>query len=169
MAMLAFSHFEKFKNQFQLIRHLIHDMTLVFAVAKRENVINRVFEERLYEYFGGILKDKGHYPLAINGHLNHVHLFFELNPKQSVSDIVRMLKANSSEWINENRFLPGIFAWQSGYGGFSYSRSQRKSVINYIEGQREHHRKVTFREEYLGMLENFGIEFKNEFLFEFFE
>ena len=141
---------------------------LVFAVAKRENVINHVFEDRLYEYFGGTLKKNGHYPLSINGDTDHVHLFFELNPKQSVSDIVRELKANSARWINENRFLPGVFNWQSGYGGFSYSRSQRKTVINYIEGQKEHHRKATFREEYLGMLERFGIEFKNEYLFEFF-
>ncbi|PWD99701.1 transposase [Marinilabilia rubra] len=142
---------------------------LVFAVAKRENVINRVFEGRLYEYFGGILKDSGHFPLAINGYLNHAHLFFELNPKQSVSDIVRDLKTGSSGWINKNRFLPGVFGWQPGYGGFSYSRSQRSNVIRYIDGQKEHHRKVTFREEYLGMLEKYGIEFKNEYLFDFFD
>jgi hypothetical protein len=82
---------------------------------------------------------------------------------------VKELKANSSRWINENRFLPGVFSWQSGYGGFSYSRSQRSNVINYVDGQKEHHRRVTFRKEYLAMLEKFGIDFRNEYLFDFFD
>ena len=139
---------------------------LVFVVAKREPVITPFFEKRLYEYLGGLLKAKGHYPLAINGYFDHVHLFFELNPTQSISDLVRDLKTNSSRWINDNRFLPGVFRWQEGYGGFSYARSQRDKVIGYIERQKEHHRKVSFREEYVKLLERFGIDYRREFLFE---
>lgn len=142
---------------------------LVFVVSSRENVLLPFFEERLYEYFGGILKTKGHYPLSVNGYFDHVHLFFELNPKESISDLVRDLKSNSSKWINDNCFLPGTFMWQPGYGGFSYSRSQRSDVIRYIDNQHEHHKRESFRDEYFGLLKLFEIEFKEEYLFEFFE
>ena len=142
---------------------------LVFAVAKRENVILPFFENRLYEYLGGLLKSKKHYPLAINGYFDHVHLFFEMHPNQGMADLVRHLKASSSKWINDNRFLPGVFKWQEGYGRFSYSRSQRKDVINYIERQKVHHKRMTFMQEYIDMLDKFEIDFKKEYLFEFFE
>ncbi len=145
------------------------NLHLVFVVAKREFCLLPSFDNELYEYFGGILKNNGHYPLSINGYFDHVHLFFELNPKQAISDLVRDLKANTSKWINDNRFLPGRFSWQSGYGGFSYSKSQRSNVITYIENQKQHHGKKTFRQEYLEILERFGIEFKEEYLFVFFD
>ncbi len=142
---------------------------LVFVVAKREYCLLSSFDTELYKYLSGILDNKGHYSLAINGYLDHVHLFFELNPKDGISDLVRELKTNTSKWINEHRFLPGYFSWQSGYGGFSYSKSQRDSVINYIMKQKQHHGRKTFRQEYLEMLRRFGIEFKDEYLFEFFD
>ncbi len=141
----------------------------IFAVANREGIIATSFENELYKYLGGILKKKGHYPLMINGHLDHVHLFFELNPKEALSDLIRDLKANSSKWIHNNQFLPGIFEWQSGYGGFSYSKSQRNTVIKYIERQKEHHKKETFRDEYIKILQSFEIDFKDEYLFNFIE
>ena len=142
---------------------------VVFAVARRENTLLPHFETRLYEYLPGIINTKDHFSLAVNGHYDHVHLFFELNPTVALSSIVRDLKANSSKWINQNKFLPATFRWQDGYGGFSYSKSQRDRVIKYIIGQNEHHGKVTFREEYLSLLKKFDIEFKNQYLFEFFE
>lgn len=145
------------------------NIQLVFSVSKREYLILPCYEERLYEYMGGILKEKRHYPLAINGHLDHVHLFFELNPREALSDLVRDLKANTSKWIHQNHLLPCEFSWQSGYGAFSYSRSQQGRVIRYIENQHEHHRKKTFKKEYLDTLNWYGIEFKDEYLFEFFD
>ncbi|HKK67464.1 MAG TPA: IS200/IS605 family transposase [Bacteroidales bacterium] len=142
---------------------------VVFVVSKRENVLLPHFKTRLCEYLHGILKKHKHFPLAVNGYYDHVHVFFEMNPSQALSDIVRDLKSVSSKWINDNKFLPGNFRWQDGYGGFSYSRSQRDGVIKYIMSQEEHHRKITFREEYLKMLKSFDIAFKEQYLFAFFE
>lgn len=112
------------------------------------------------------MRSKGHYPLAINGHRDHVHLFFELKPSVSVSKVAQEVKSVSSKWINENRFVLGNFAWQDGFIGFSYSRSQRNSVIKYIQKQEEHHKVKTFREEYLEFLRLFDIEFDNQYLFD---
>ena len=82
---------------------------------------------------------------------------------------MRNVKTNSSKWINEKKFVVGKFSWQEGYGGFSYSRSQRDHVIKYIINQEKHHTKKTFREEYLELLRKFEIEFKDEYVFEFYE
>lgn len=141
----------------------------VFAVKGRQNLLVDKFREDLFKYISGILKNTGQYPLAVNGYKEHVHIFFELHPSSSISDIMRDVKANSSKWINENSFVVGKFAWQEGYGGFSYSRSQRDNVINYIINQEKHHAKSTFREEYLELLRKFEIDFKDEYVFEFYE
>jgi len=142
---------------------------IVFAVKERENVLTQNFRDELFRYITGILKNNEQYPLAVNGYKDHVHVFFELNPKYSVSDIVREIKANSSRWINDNKFILGKFSWQEGYGGFSYSRSQRNTVIQYIMNQEKKHSGTTFRQEYLKLLQDFEIEFKNEYVFDFFE
>ena len=142
----------------------------VFAVKGRENVLNEKFSNRLFEYISGILINLNQYSLAVGGHKNHVHIFFELNPTTcSVSDIMEKVKANSSKWINENKFVLGHFEWQRGYGGFSYSRSQRDGVIRYIMSQEKHHKNLTFREEYMKMLADFEIKFEIQYLFEFYE
>ena len=141
----------------------------VFSVKGRENFISRAFRDDLHRYMAGILKRDGCYPLAVNGWQDHVHTFFELPVTTAVSDQMRMLKASSSKWINDNRFIKGKFLWQDGYGAFSYSKSQRNTVIKYIINQEAHHRTVTFREEYLALLQRFGISFKNEYLFEFYD
>jgi putative transposase len=141
----------------------------VFAVNGRENIITNVFREDLYKYMSGILKKDGSFPLAINGWKDHVHVFFELQPSMSVSKQVQMLKATSSKWINENGFVKGKFSWQEGYGAFSYSRSQRNRVIQYIMNQEEHHSTKTFREEYLELLSKFEVSFESKYLFDFFE
>ena len=141
----------------------------VFAVKGRENIITKDFRNDLHRYMSGILKNDGSFPLAVNGWLDHVHVFFELPPAMSVADQMRMLKASSSKWINDNKMVKGKFSWQEGYGAFSYSRSQRHSVIEYIIKQEEHHRNKTFREEYLDLLEKFEIPFDNKYVFEFYE
>lgn len=102
------------------------NIQLVFAVKSRENILNNSFREELFKYISGILNGTEQYSLAVNGYLDHIHAFFELNPKYSVSDIAKIVKSNSSKWINDNKFIPGKFYWQSGYGAFSYSKSQRK-------------------------------------------
>ena len=144
-------------------------MHCVFAVRGRQNFITKNFRDELHRYISGILRKDGSFPLAVGGWLDHVHAFFELPVTMAVSDQMRMVKATSSKWINDNNFLRGEFIWQEGYGAFSYSRSQRDSVIKYIINQEHHHKKVTFREEYLSLLKKFEIPFENQYLFEFYD
>lgn len=142
---------------------------VVFAVKGRNNLLHDHFIHRLFEYISGIMVNLKQFPLAVGGYKNHVHVFFEQNPDTPLSDIMEKVKANSSKWINQNKFVMGHFEWQRGYGGFSYSRSQRNNVIQYIINQEEHHRIKTFQEEYKEILKNFEIEFKEQYLFEFYE
>lgn len=141
----------------------------VFSVQGRRNLLDQNFREDLFKYISGILKNTNQYPLAVNGYLDHVHMFFELHPISSVSDILEVVKTNSSKWINKNHFIKGKFNWQKGYGAFSYSRSQRDNVIQYIMKQEEHHRKRTFKKEYLDLLKKFKIPYKDEYVFEFYD
>ena len=141
----------------------------IFAVKDRANFITKNFRDELHKYISGILREDGSYPLAVNGWMDHVHVFFELPVTMRVSDQMRMVKASSSKWINENHFVRGKFSWQEGYGAFSYSRSQRNSVIKYIMNQEQHHKTVTFRQEYLDFLKKFQIPFKDQYLFEFYD
>jgi len=141
----------------------------VFAVLGRQNFIINTFRDDLHRYMAGILKGDGAYPLAVNGWKDHVHAFFELPVTMAVSDQMRMLKASSSKWINNQKFLKGNFSWQEGYGAFSYSKSQRDTVIKYIMNQESHHKKQTFRDEYLGLLKKFNIQFDHRYLFEFYD
>jgi hypothetical protein len=117
----------------------------------------------------GILKKDGSFPLAVNGWTDHVHVFFELPVTLPVSKEIQMLKASSSKWINDKKFIKGNFRWQEGYGAFSYSKSQRNSVIKYIMNQEMHHRTMTFRQEYLALLRKFDIAFDDKYLFEFYD
>jgi hypothetical protein len=117
----------------------------------------------------GILKNDGSFPLAVNGWLDHVHVFFELPMTMSISDQMRMLKATSSKWINDNKLVKGKFSWQEGYGAFSYAKSQRDVVINYIKIQEEHHQKQSFKQEYLELLEKFEIPYDERYIFEFYD
>ncbi len=141
----------------------------VFAVKGRDHILHKVLMEELCRYMHGILANIHQFPLAISGYKNHVHLFFEQNPDTSLSDIVEKVKANSSKWINLNKKVTGHFEWQRGYGGFSYAKSQRQKVIQYIMNQEKHHQNRTFKEEYLAILQNFGIAFDNQYLFEFYD
>ncbi len=145
------------------------NMHVVFSVKGRENFLLNTFRDDLFKYISGILNKLEQYPLAVNGYKDHVHLFFEIQPTKSLSEIIRVVKSNSSKWINKENFIRGKFSWQEGYGGFSYSRSQRNNVIQYIIKQEEHHNKRTFREEYLELLKLFEIDFNDQFIFEFYE
>ena len=142
---------------------------VVFSVRGRENILPAKKRPEIFKYISGILTNIDQYSLAVNGYKDHVHIFFEMQPTKSLSDIVRIVKANSSKWINDNKIIPGNFSWQEGYGGFSYSRSQRNNVIQYIMKQEEHHNKKTFREEYLELLKAFEIDFEEQYVFEFYE
>ena len=141
----------------------------VFSVKGRENFLLDSFRQELFKYITGILKNNNQFPLAVNGYKDHVHIFFELHPSNSVSDILKIVKANSSKWINDQKFLRNKFNWQNGFGAFSYSRSQRDQIINYIKNQERHHTKRAFKDEYLDLLRNFEIDYEDAYNFEFYD
>ncbi len=137
----------------------------IFAVKNRDCVIKKIWKEELHKYLTGIVENHGHKMLQVNSMPDHLHLFFGLRPKQSLSDLMKSIKGDSSSWINEKGFLKTKFSWQSGYGAFSYSKSQVPNVIKYIINQEEHHRKKTFIEEYIDFLKAFEIEYDERFIF----
>jgi putative transposase len=137
----------------------------VFAVKYREGIIRNVWADGLYKYITGILQGLGHKMLAINGMPDHIHLLTGLRPTQSISDLLQDIKASSSKWINDRRFVKGRFEWQAGYGAFSYAASDIDNVARYIANQEIHHKKVSFRDEYLGLLKEFDVEFDEQYIF----
>lgn len=143
-------------------------LQLVFTPLGRENVIPVRHREELQKYTTGIIRNRKHKLLAIKFMSDHVHILIGYNPSQPLPDLLRDVKANTSKLINDNKWVPGKFQWQEGYGAFSYSRSQIDDVIRYINTQEEHHVKATFREEYLDLLDKFDIEYDPKFLFEWY-
>jgi len=139
---------------------------IVFAVNGRSNLLQKPWREEIFKYMAGIIKGKNQKSIIVNGVSNHVHLFVGLKPSMNVSDLVRDIKNNSSNFINDQNFIRGKFSWQEGYGSFSYSHSQIDQVYQYILNQEEHHRKRTFREEYLDFLKKFEIAYDEKYLFE---
>lgn len=137
----------------------------VFAVQNRISLINSNWQERLYKYIIAITQNHGHKVLSIGGMPDHIHVLFDFRPTQSLSALMQNVKRDSSEWINRNRFVLGHFSWQEGYGGFSYSKSQIKSVANYIENQEKHHKQQTFLNEYKKILVEFGLEYDEKYIF----
>ena len=138
---------------------------VVFAVEGRQNLIAPAHNDELQKYITGIVTAQKHKLIAINNMPDHLHLLVGLRPDAALSDLVRDVKAGSSKFVNEKRWLVGRFSWQEGFGAFSYSRSQLGTVIRYIENQPKHHAKKSFREEYLEMLEKFGVEYDPRYVF----
>jgi REP element-mobilizing transposase RayT len=137
----------------------------VFTVQNRTSLINKDWQQRLYEYIIAIIQKHGHKVLSIGGMSDHVHILFGFRPTQSLSALMREVKRDTSEWINQNKFVKGRFTWQEGYGAFSYSKSQIPNVANYIENQEKHHSKRTFIEEYRKILDDFGVEYDERYIF----
>lgn len=139
---------------------------VVFAVQNRKALILSEWEEELNKYITGIVQNKGQKMLTINGTANHIHFLIGMKPTCCLSDLVREIKKSSVAFIKEKQFSKFQFRWQEGFGAFSYGQSQLSDVIRYIEGQKEHHKKKTFKNEYVAFLRAFEIEFKDEYLFE---
>lgn len=142
---------------------------LVFAVKHRESLLSEPIRKEVFSYMSGLLTNKKHKSIIVNGYSDHVHVFFGLNPVACISDIVADLKRSSSLFINEKKWFRGKFQWQEGYGAFSYSKSHVENVYNYLLNQAEHHKKRPFRDEYLDLLKKFEIEYDEKYLFEFFD
>jgi putative transposase len=142
---------------------------IVFAVKGRENLISNVWKTELHKYIAGTIKGKKQKPIIVNGMPDHIHAFIGLRPAMAISDLVRDIKNNSSTFINNRKQANGNFAWQEGYGAFSYSHSHIGNVYDYILNQEKHHQKKTFRQEYLNFLKKFEVEYDEKYLFEWYD
>jgi putative transposase len=139
---------------------------VVFAVKFREALISADLKPRLNKYIIAILQNHGHKMLAINGIEDHIHLFFGWRPAQSLSDLMKIVKGESSEWINKHRLAKALFRWQEGFSAFSISKSHTDRVVKYIQNQEIHHQKVTMREEIRTLLTENGIDFDERYIFQ---
>ena len=141
---------------------------LIFAVKNRDALIGKEWKDELEMYITGIIQNHRHKMLAIGALPDHVHILIGYNLNQLIPDLVEEIKTSSNSWIKGKRLSKFKFEWQKGYGAFTHSHSQIDTVVKYILSQEEHHRKKPFKEEYLELLEKNSIEFKEEYLFQFF-
>lgn len=142
---------------------------VIFAVKGRENLIGNNWKTELHKYIAGIIKGKEQKSIIVNGMPDHIHAFIGLKPAMAIADLVRDIKNNASNFVNDHRFVKGKFSWQEGYGAFSYSHSHIGNVYNYILNQEKHHRKKTFKKEYLEFLKKFEIEYDEKYLFDWYD
>ena len=142
---------------------------LVFAVKNRVALIHKSWKDELEMYITGIIQNSKHKLLAIGSMPDHIHIFIGFNVNQLIPDLVEEIKTSSNAWIKQKKFLVNKFEWQKGYGAFTHSRSKIDHVIKYIGNQENHHLEKSFREEYLEILIKNEIEFKNEYVFDFFD
>ncbi|MFA6571560.1 MAG: IS200/IS605 family transposase, partial [Bacteroidota bacterium] len=134
---------------------------IVFAVKGRENLIFDKWKDELYKFISGIIKNENQKLMIINGMPDHLHLLISVSPDIKISEFVKTIKANSSRFINEKQFVRGKFQWQAGYGCFACNYLSVKNVVKYIENQQAHHKKKTFKEEYVEFLKQLNIEFND--------
>jgi len=141
----------------------------VFAVSNRQSLIKPEFKEDLYKYITGIVTNQGQKLISINGMSDHIHILIGLKPSIALADLVRDIKADSSTHVKKNKWVRGRFSWQEGYGAFSYGHSQLDAIIRYIQNQEKHHKRRSFKNEYLTLLRKFDIAFEDKYVFDFIE
>ncbi len=137
---------------------------IVFAVQNRLSLIRIEWKDELFKYITGIIQNNGHKLIIINGMPNHLHIAVGYKPHQLIPDLLQDIKGNSSTWINNKNFVAGKFTWQPGYGAFSFSHSQIDSVVKYINNQEIHHKKLSFKEEYLNMLIKYNVLYNEKYI-----
>ena len=142
---------------------------LVFAVKNREALIQKKWKDELEMYITGIIQNHKHKLIAIGSMPDHIHIFLGYNVNQLIPELVEEIKTSSNAWIKQKKYSKFKFEWQRGYGAFTHSHSQIDQVVKYINNQQNHHRKKSFREEYLEMLNKNDIKFQDEYLFEFYD
>ena len=140
-------------------------VNVVFAVEGRQNLIRPEHNDELQKYITGIVSGQKQKLIAINNMPDHVHILIGLKPDIALSDLMRDIKAGSSKFINEKRWVVGRFEWQEGFGAFSYARSQLDAVIRYIQNQQKHHAQKSFQEEYMELLEKFAVNYDRRYIF----
>jgi putative transposase len=138
----------------------------VFAVKGRSNLINAAFREELEKFICGIIRSHECKTYAIYCNPDHTHIFVGMHPAISPSKLMEQVKSSSSNWINKKKLVTGKFSWQQGFGAFSYSKSHIDNVVKYILNQPEYHKTHSFREEYMLLLERFGVQYDLRYLFE---
>ncbi len=137
----------------------------VFATKYRHASIISPWKAELHKFITGTVHHYDHKMLQINSMPDHIHMLIGMRPHQAVSELIRSIKTESAKWINDRRFCLGKFAWQEGYGAFTYSKSHLPDVIRYIAGQEEHHRKIGFRDEFRDLLNEAGIDYDEKYIF----
>ena len=137
----------------------------VFAVRYREALIDPVWKGNLHAYIGALLQSRRHKSLKINSMPDHIHILLGLRPYDSISSLAKIIKSESTKWINNEGFTKKKFCWQEGYGAFSYGKSQVPDVIRYIENQETHHHKQSFLQEYRQFLDLFEVEYDERYIF----
>ena len=145
--------------------HQIYLQT-VFAVKYRKAVIEKAWKEKLFAVIGNLINETDCKTIIVNGVEDHVHCFIGLEPVVSVSELMKTVKAKSSKYINDQSLTPDRFEWQKGYGVFSYGQSQVDRVYKYIQNQEAHHKKQTFRDEYLDFLKKFKVAYDEQYIFQ---
>ena len=141
---------------------------VVFAVNGRDNLISQHFRNELEKYITGIVSNRKQKLLSIFCMPDHVHILLSLSPDIKLSDLIRDIKTGSTKHINDMMWVRGKFSWQNGYGAFSYSKSQIDIVVKYILNQELHHKKLTFKEEYIEFLKKYCVDYNEDYLFEFY-
>jgi len=144
--------------------HQIH-LQAVFAVKYRKALIQQEWKSELFAVIGNLINETGCKTLIVNGMEDHVHCFLGLKPSLAISGLMQSVKAKSSKWVNESGKLTHRFEWQAGYGCFSYSHSHINRVFRYIQNQEKHHKTISFREEYLQLLQKFSIDYDGKYIF----
>ena len=142
---------------------------LVFSPQNRYALIGKTWSEELDKYITGIVQNNGHKMLAIKSMPDHIHIFLGYNLNQTIPNLVEQIKTSSNHWIKTKQFSRFRFAWQKGYGAITHAHSQLNAVISYVNNQEEHHKKNTFRQEYINLLKKYDIQFKDQYLFDFFD
>jgi putative transposase len=137
---------------------------LIFSTKDRRPIITLDYQPRLYDYIGGIIREVGGTSLGINGIEDHVHVVTKLRPDKALSDVLRVLKCNASGWMHD--LFPSLaeFSWQRGYAAFTVSQSNVEDVRRYVAGQKEHHEKISFRDEFIEFLKENYIEYDERFV-----
>jgi putative transposase len=141
----------------------------VFAVKGRENLIKEFFRDELEKVICGIITNQKCKTYAIYANPDHTHIFVGMHPTISPSKLMEQVKSGSSKWINDKKFILGKFNWQDGFGAFTYSKSQIDKVVKYVLDQPEHHKKQSFKNEYVLLLEKFEIDYDPKYVFEWYE
>lgn len=137
---------------------------IIFGTKYREKVLLKDGRDELFKYITGLIKNKNCHLYIINGVEDHIHIVTHLHPTVSLSSLVKDIKLASSIYIKENNLFKDFINWQEGYGAFTYSIKEKDRLIEYVKNQEEHHRKKSFREEYVKLLGEHGIEFDEKYL-----